>query len=138
LTTDAEQAWVNEVLPYAQVGKQDTGVLVSVILAQWADETAWGTSVAYLEGNNLAGVSPGGVIARYPDLNAGLTAWVQTMTLGYYAAVRAAQGWNAQALALGASPWAAGHYQLPGQAEGSALVAIIADNSLWLYDGPAP
>lgn len=134
----AEQGFLNAVLPYAQEGHARTGVLVSVILAQWADETGWGTSEAWVTGHNPAGISPGGVIASYPDIAAGVQAWWETMLEAFYDPVRAARGWQAQASALGDSPWAAGHYELDG-IKGAALLSIITHNSLWLYDqAPQP
>lgn len=115
----------------------DTGLWTSVVLAQWCDETAYGTSRAFLYGNNFAGVSPGGVVASYPSQAAGLAAYVETMNLAYYDPVRAAKdaGAREQALALGASPWAAGHYEAIGGGPGSALVAIIDALDLMKYDG---
>lgn len=131
-----EQAFVNQVLAYAQVVSRESSVLVSVILAQWADETAWGTSEAWVDGHNPAGISPGGVIASYPSISEGVDSWLATILDPLYNDVRLATGWNAQALALGESPWAAGHYELGG-VPGAALVAIITEQSLWQYDQPA-
>jgi hypothetical protein len=131
------QDFINEVLAYAQDGKNKTGVLVSVILAQWACETGWGDSDYFTQGHNPAGISPGGQVAAYPSLAAGEAAWVQTMELEYYDGVRAAVGWNAQCVALGQSPWAGSNYN-NGDGPGSILVALISENSLWLYDSPAP
>lgn len=130
------QDFINDVLAYAQRGAQ-TGLMVSVILAQWANETGWGSSPYFTDGHNPAGISPGGVVAAYPSLDAGVAAWIQTMDLPYYDAVRSAQGRNAQAVALGESPWAGSHYD-NGSGPGSMLIEIINENNLWTYDGPAP
>jgi hypothetical protein len=60
------------------------------------------------------------------------------MNLHFYDRVRTARPMGArdQALALGASPWAAGKYIATGSTEpGSALVDIIDANELTAYDG---
>jgi hypothetical protein len=131
------QDFINEVLGYAQRGKAATGVLVSVILAQWACETGWGSSDFFSQGHNPAGISPGGQVAAYPSLDAGTDAWIQTMDLSYYDGVRGAGGWNAQCVALGQSPWAGSHYD-NGNGPGSILLDLVKENSLWTYDAPAP
>jgi hypothetical protein len=115
----------------------DTGLWTSVALAQTCDETDYGTSRAFLLGNNFAGVSPGGKIASYPSQAAGLSAWIDTLNDADYNPVRAAKkaGARDQALALGASPWAAGQYKAIGGAPGSALVDIIDALNLTTYDG---
>jgi len=135
VSDDEKVGFAAQVLPYAQAAELATGVLVSVILAQWANETDWGTSPAWVVGHNPAGISPGGVIARYPSVRAGVSAYIATMFDPDYGPVRAALGWNAQAVALGRSPWAAGHYD-NGDGPGSSLVELIRENVLWLYDGP--
>jgi hypothetical protein len=131
------QDFINEVLAYAQSGKARTGVLVSVILAQWACETGWGSSPYFSEGHNPAGISPNGVVASYPNMGVGTDAWVQTMNLPYYDGVRAAQGWANQCKVLGESPWAGSHYD-NGNGPGSILAELVNENTLWTYDGPAP
>jgi hypothetical protein len=61
------------------------------------------------------------------------------MMLDYYRGVRAAQGYQAQCLALGESPWAASHYNASGGQPGSDLVEIIRANDLTQYDAaPQP
>ncbi len=117
----------------------EIGFYPSVVLAEWANETDWGTSPAFVSGHNLAGVSTGGVIAPYPDLAAGLRAYVETANLSLYDSVRAARaaGPYRQALALGASPWAASHYADVVGHVGQALVDLIVANDLTRFD-PAP
>jgi hypothetical protein len=131
------QPFFNSVLSPAIRCAADTGLLTSVVLAQWADETAYGTSRAWVFGHNPAGVSPGGKIASYPSPAAGFDAYVQTMNLHYYDPVRAAKvgGAVGQAYALGASPWAGGHYCAAGQRQGQSLVDIIESYDLAAYDG---
>ncbi len=132
-----EQLFITNHVAQAARAAAETGLWTSVVLAQWADETAWGTSPAFVFGCNFAGVSPGGKIATYPSESAGLAAYVETMNLPFYDAVRIAksEGARVQALALGYSPWAAGHYEAVGGGAGSALVAIIDSLNLTAYDG---
>lgn len=126
---------------------KQTGVLTSVILAQWADETRYGTSSAFTQGHNFAGVSYSGV-SSFPDEPTGLAAYVKTLQLSYYDGVRSASGSQAQARALGRSPWAASHYDFNGYlAAGSPadgtwqspnpgidLLSIISQNNLTRFD----
>ena len=120
-------------LPYAKKASVATGVLTSVILAQWADETTYGTSDDWTVKHNPGNVSPGGNVATYPSLDAGVNAYILTMNGGLYQAVKGAVGWRAQCIALGQSPWASGHYD-DGSGPGSALVAIVTQFNLWQYD----
>lgn len=128
-----------EALPWAQQAHQQTGVLTSVILAQWAIETAYGGPDWSPRNNpgNVGDTQEGGQV-DYPTLAAGVAAYVRTMELGYYDAVRAATTWQAQALALGESPWASAHYASAGGGPGSALVWVIETYDLTQYDAPAP
>lgn len=115
-----------------------TPMLPSVLLAQWGNETAWGTSSAFVNGHNLAGISSGGEIINYATLGACVVAYVETIDLGSYDAVRAAKdaGPVAQAKALGESPWAGGHYTgtAPFDYPGGALVAELEAFDLVRFD----
>lgn len=115
----------------------DTGLWTSVVLAQWINETAAGTSRAFVLGNNFAGVSPGGKIASYPSKAAGLAAYIDTMNSHIYDPVREAKkaGPRDEAVALGESRWAEGQYKAIGGGPGSALVGIIDSLNLTAYDG---
>jgi hypothetical protein len=132
-----EQLFIQKVAAAAARCAADTGLWTSVVLAQWADETAWGTSRAWLLSNNPAGISPHGTIASYATEAVGFSEYIRTMNLSFYDGVRAAKlsGPLAQARALGASPWAAGHYAGAGETPGSSLVTIIESNDLTAYDG---
>jgi hypothetical protein len=135
--TVAEAAFLGNLAYDAQQAGEEIGWWPSVVLAQWADETDWGQSPAFVNGHNLAGVSPGGVIASYPSIAAGLAAYIGTARSDLYDPVRAAKplGPSAQALALGRSDWATGKYIAEGSSTpGSALVALIADNDLTRFD----
>jgi hypothetical protein len=134
-------AFVSEALAYAQQAHAATGVLVSVILAQWAVETAWGGwdwTVAHNPGN--VGSFDGQPVNTFPTLEAGTLAYIQTIKLGYYNAVRAATSYTAQCTALGNSPWASGHYIGQGAFafRGGILIEIIQQNGFTQYDGAAP
>jgi|HubBroStandDraft_1064217.scaffolds.fasta_scaffold174371_3 hypothetical protein len=117
-------------LPFAQWASRDTGVLVSVILAHWAGENGYKWPPPGNNPGNVGNTEHGGMV-NYANITQGVAAYIQTMNLGYYKAVRSAVGAIAQADALGASPWAAGHY---GSPPGSNLVALINDYGLTRYD----
>lgn len=123
-------------LGYARQAHQATGVLTSVILAQWANETAFGGPdwSVYHNPGNVGDPSAGGQ-TTYPSLEIGTDAYIQTMNLGYYVHVRQALGWKEQATELGLSPWAASHY---GSPPGIDLISIIEQYGLTVYDGPQP
>lgn len=134
-----ETAFFQEALPWARTAHAQTGVLTSVILAQWAAETGYGGpdwSVDHNPGN--VGSFTGQPVNSFPTLAAGVQAYIQTMKLGYYAGVRSAVGYVAQCVALGNSPWAAAHYN-DGNGPGSLLVAIVNQYNLTQYDStPIP
>src|SRR6267143_4017112 len=94
--------------PTAHAVGRGTGIDNVVLLAQWANETAWGTVVV---GNNLGNIrcSPT-TFCRYATLDDFATACIATFHNGYYNAVLAATTAEAQLAALVASPWDSGHY----------------------------
>ena len=64
-------------LPFAQQAHAQTGLATSVVLAQWADETAYGGydwSVAHNPGN--VGSYDGEPVATFPTLQAGVDAYI--------------------------------------------------------------
>lgn len=130
-------------LPWARIASRLTNVPVSVILAQWAVETGYGGPDWSPRNNpgNVGDTEAGGQVV-YPTLAAGVTAYVSTMLLPYYEAVRMWPApWSdaeadASALALGKSPWAAGHYDA-GTGPGSALLAVMSTYDLYQYN-PTP
>jgi hypothetical protein len=121
-----------EALPWARQAHAATGVYTSVILAQWAVETGFG-GPDWSPNNNPGNVGSfdGKPVATFPTLAEGVDAYIQTMKLGYYDAVRAAPTPFTQAFRLGESPWASGHYGIP---PGSDLTAIMDDYHLYQYD----
>jgi hypothetical protein len=94
--------------PTADTVSLGTGIDPLVLLAQWANETAWGTVVV---GNNLGNIrcSPT-TFCQYVTLGDFALACIATWHNGYYAAVLAAVGPAAQLAAICASPWSSGHY----------------------------
>jgi hypothetical protein len=139
------QSWIQDVLPDAQLASNRTGVPVSVILAQWGNETGWGTSQAWTAGNNYAGVSPGGSVANYPTRAAGLAAYIDTLLDPRYNAVRSAGTVGGAIDALATSGWAQSQYAFsysgqtgPGgdSGPGSLLRANVTQNNLAAYDTP--
>lgn len=135
------ETFFSAALPWARVASRLTAVNVSVVLAQWADETGYGGPDWSPRNNpgNVGDTEAGGQVV-YPTLAAGVEAYVRTMLLPYYVDVR---GWgptpaeaDASAVNLGKSPWAAGHYN-NGGGPGSALLAIMGGYDLYQYDVPA-
>lgn len=133
------------VATYAQLARQIAahfpGLSSRVILAQWAVETGWGSSALAVYHHNLAGIrwygravqteqlggttgKPGTGFAGYASLTGFAADYLYVIGLPYYAAVRSAVGDVAQARALGASPWDAGHYTSGGEVGGSLLSAL--------------
>src|SRR5216683_5214178 len=92
----------------ARAVSDGTGIDSAVLLAQWANETAFGTVVV---GNNLGNIrcSPT-TFCTYATLDDFATACIATFHNGFYDAVLAATTPAAQLAALVASPWSGGHY----------------------------
>jgi flagellum-specific peptidoglycan hydrolase FlgJ len=66
--------FVSTYLPYAQQVSAQTGLPVDFVLGQAAYETGWGTSNA-ASNNNFFGISPGGNLASYSDVDSGFSAY---------------------------------------------------------------
>lgn len=120
------QEFYDTYLPYAERVQSNLGFnSPTIFLAQWALETAWGSSLLATQYNNLAGINYNGV-ACYRAVGgfAGYTT-LDNFVIGYEAVLRI-DGWGypaflstkdgtfaEQAAALGASDWAASHYGTP-------------------------
>lgn len=131
-------SFFDDAAPWAQIAHTHTGVLPSVILAQWADETGYRWPAPGNNPGNVGNTVHGGQV-NFSSVAAGVDAYIQTMNLPYYAAVRAAPNWVDQCYALGRSPWAAGHYNADGGPPGEDLVKIVLNNDLAThYDSAAP
>lgn len=145
-------------LPFARLAYNDminSGMAhpwyVSFILAQWGVEGGWSmpTYTGYNFGNvsALAGYpaigginvpgSPSAFAYAYTPLQ-GVTYYVIYAQMRLYTGVTAAypQGPYAQAYAMGASPWDAGHYAVNGQ-YGAKLVNAMNAFNLTRFDNPA-
>jgi hypothetical protein len=135
----ANNFW-GEALPWARQAKAVVpSMFVSVILAQWAEETGYGGydwSVAHNPGN--VGSFDGQPLNAFPNLTVGVKAYEQCLTNGYYTNVLHATTWQAQCYALGNSPWASAHYEAAGPPPGEDLIKIVNNFNLTQYDGASP
>ena len=140
-------------LKYAKQASSQTGVLTSVILAQWADETAYGGIdwSVYNNPGNVGDPDRGGQLT-FPTLQAGVDEYISTLNQSNYNNVRQAIGWRAQCVALGSGPhpnqypynsWAVSGYDDNGYSRGVPfpdlnfgidLINIIEDYNLTQYD----
>jgi len=135
-------SFFSDFLKDAQHASEQTGVLVSVILAQWSDETGSGRTLSGPDTWNFAGITnpATGNLFSYQTKDQGVAAYVETMNLPYYTAVRQALGWHDQCVALGNSPWAGAKYDANDYNAGRPLVpgidllSIISSNNLTQYD----
>jgi hypothetical protein len=135
-------------MPYAVQAHQAIGWPTSVILAQWGLEHGWHVPdyTGYNWGNSgaiegyptVAGTNAPGSPGAFAYANTptdGLNIFLHVARLSYYTAVApaAAQGADAAAVALGQSPWDAGHYTNIGQ-PGSSLITIMRDFNFYRFD----
>ncbi|HKW71077.1 MAG TPA: glucosaminidase domain-containing protein [Candidatus Dormibacteraeota bacterium] len=95
--------------PTANQVSAGTGIDPIALLAQWANETSWGTSWAGAP-YNLGNIENNGVVIHYASLDAFAQACIATFHLPQYAGVLAATNAVDQLAAIVASPWAANHY----------------------------
>ncbi|HKW73570.1 MAG TPA: hypothetical protein VJQ08_12175 [Candidatus Dormibacteraeota bacterium] len=107
--------------PTADAVAAGTGLDRRSLLIQWADETGWATSWAGAP-NNLGNIEINGQVVAYPSLAAFAQAAIATFHNGLYPGVLSSTSWpiEGQLVALGQSPWDAGHYD-SGAGPGSAL-----------------
>lgn len=151
-TAKSEQSFVQLALPYAISAHQQCDWPVSLILAQWGVEHGWkipsytgynwGNSSAIsgfptVPGLKVAGSPSAFAYAKTPDV--GVAIYVRFCKMGFYRGVApaaASGGVNAAAVALGKSPWDAGHYTNSGQ-PGSSLLAALRVYNLYWYDDTA-
>lgn len=108
------EEFVKKMSPWAAQAEQETGVSRELILAQWGLETGWGSSQAFNQGFNLAGIKVTknwsgdkvGSYRAYSNLEESVKDYVRVMGLDYYTQVRTASNPYSQASALDDSPWA--------------------------------
>jgi hypothetical protein len=125
----SEQSFIAQMQPYAEEAAAATGFNADLILAQWGDETGWGTSEAWTQRFNPAGIGITGTgVAgdNYGSVAGGVQAYINFVNNNSrYQAVKAADGSiEQQAVALGESGWAAGQYNAGG-GPGSSLIEIM-------------
>lgn len=100
----------------AETVSKATGIRPVVLLAQWGDETDFGNAIN--NRNNLGnircvdGIPCVDGFSQFPSLDSFCAVAINTWHNGDYPAVLAAAGLgpSAQAIAIGESPWDAGHY----------------------------
>lgn len=117
--------------PLADRASARTGINRWAILAQWADETGWGTSYLCTHDANLAGIECTGRYAcdggfsKYPLLDIFINDYVLVLSFPEYAGIRNTPNTDviATCKAFGESPWAGGHYSGGGY-PGADLVGI--------------
>lgn len=135
MATSAQQtAFIDEYSSYADQASQATGINNLLILAQWANETNYGTQ--FSEKNNIGniGVYGGGPNPSYATPEAGVQAYINFMMQPRYAPVRDAKTADAQAVALGESGYASGQYN-DGGGPGSSLIAALNGGTVGTSNG---
>lgn len=129
------------------------GLPPNLVMAQAAIETGWNPMgcnqgmPGWRGAWNFSGISNAGKILNFASVAQYVAAYVRTIALSYYtgcftedavaaATALGASNWRTYvplaeraAMALGASPWAGSHYELPGGEPGSALAEIISQYS---------
>jgi LysM repeat protein len=151
-TANNEQSFVQLALPYAVSAHQQCNWPVSLILAQWGLEHGWQipgftgynwgnssaiTGLPSVPGTNAPGSPSAFAYAKTPA--DGVVIYVTFCKMGFYthvAPAAASGGVDAAAVALGQSPWDAGHYTNIGS-PGSSLLNELRVYNLYWYDDPA-
>ena len=118
--------------PWAKYASAQTGLDANLVMAQWGNETAWGTSHQWTANYNPAGLGITGPEVQgqgFGSINGGVNAYIHWITDGgannrYYKVIHAGDA-TAQAVALGNSGWAAGQYNA-GSGPGSSLLQIMS------------
>jgi hypothetical protein len=105
-----------------------TGIDPLVLLTQWGVETGWGNQI-YNQNNLgnircLTSVPCINGFAQFSSLESFVANAIAVWHNGFYSNVLATVGQDAQCLAIGLSPWDAGHYD-NGSGPGSSLLAAL-------------
>lgn len=151
---NAKEVFFEKMQPYAARASSELGIPSSVILAQWAHESAYGTSWGATHRLNFGGISNGtGTIYSwskaasleprpanegawyyvYKSIDDFVDDYIHVMNLSYYGDVRragATPGVEDDVLALAKSPYAGDHYGGTGQ----SLINIIKNFKLLNFD----
>lgn len=135
--------YAETMFPYAQRAHEGTGLPVSLVIAQWWNESAAGTSSLARQHNNHGGIKytkagaeyEAGPYAGYRSIDAFVRDYVRVLNLSYYAEVRrvarSGAGVEEVARALGRSPYAESGY-----GQGENLIALIRGQNLTRFDRP--
>jgi len=110
------------------------------LICQWGVETAWGSAIN--NQNNLAnircvsGIPCVAGFSQFPSLDSFCAVCVNTWFNGFYGAVLATAGHDieTQLVAIGKSPWDAGHYN-NGGGPGSSLITAAEELQLLMNTG---
>lgn len=133
-----ERFFEGEALDIARLVWRATGIPISLLLAQMAQESGFGTSDAWVSRNNPAGLMAGGRAATFADWREAAEAYARALLLPYYdqvrAAARAGRPLRELVRLLGESPWDAGQYRLAPFGPGGKLWAIIQEYNLVRFD----
>jgi flagellum-specific peptidoglycan hydrolase FlgJ len=132
---------------YAKTASEAIDIPVSVILAQWANESARGTSELYKNSFNMGGIKKVGTsiasgsytmgsntYAKYSSKDQFVQDYIRVMKLGYYDEVRKAGTVEGTLKALGESKYAGSGYAGKGQPKGTWLLDLINAEGLRKYD----
>ena len=115
--------------PYAAQASGATGIPAETILAQWALESARGTSQVARSNNNFAGIRRGGTWMNYPSVEAFVSDWVVVAKKDRYAEARSSSPEQA-AVGLGKGGWDLAQYRDNAGAIGGRLTRVLsADRS---------
>ena len=138
------EIYFQKLAPFAEKASARLNIPMSVILAQWSWESAFGESDLVKRSNNHAGIKyiPGvsiakgktGMYADYKDMTQFVDDYVRVMSLGYYAQVRSAVSVEDTVKALGNSPWAESKYAEGSGVPGANLLRRITEYKLTTYD----
>jgi flagellum-specific peptidoglycan hydrolase FlgJ len=109
----AQQEFYKGMQQYAMSAGAVLGIPYEVIMAQWAHESAYGTSDLAKRANNFGGIKytdnadfKSGSYAGYNSIPAFVQDYIRVMSLSYYKPVREAQGVRATIEAFGKTPYA--------------------------------
>jgi flagellum-specific peptidoglycan hydrolase FlgJ len=135
----AKADFFTKMLPYAKAASDKLNIPVSVILAQWANESGFGTSSLAQRAGNYAGIThtgysiDAGASGAYADYKNNMDMFIKdytrVMNLSYYKDVRAAVSVDDTITALSKSPYAESGYN-----GGKSLLSIIKQYGLTKYD----
>lgn len=81
------EAFIENMLPYAETAGNQIGVNPNLILGQWANETGYGTSTAATQDNNYGGITYNGQLGVFSSIGNFVSAFVSTITNNFPSAL---------------------------------------------------